>query len=42
MDAEQERTAGERGLDTKLFELLFDECYSDVFPSALEVRRVSA
>jgi hypothetical protein len=38
MNAERERTAGESWFDTELFELLFDECYPDVFPSALEVR----
>lgn len=38
MDAERERTAGECWFDTELFELLFDQCYPDVFPSALEVR----
>ena len=38
MDAEGERTARERWFDPELFELLFDECYPDIFPSALQVR----
>ena len=38
MDAEWERTAGQSWFDPELFELLFNECYPDVFPSALEVR----
>jgi len=42
VDAELERTAGKSWFDSELFQLLFDECYPDVFPSALEVRRVSA
>lgn len=38
MNAGGERTARGGRFDSELFELLFNECYPDVFPSALEMR----